>query len=69
MFGISVKFISGRYQKMEFEDFSRHEVKSLAGKQFHNDEVKSVCVFDENGKSHLYLRKDADGKIHREVSE
>jgi hypothetical protein len=34
-----------------------HAVKSVGGKAFHEDSVKSVTVFDRNGKVYLYLRK------------
>jgi hypothetical protein len=37
----------------------RHNQKSKAGKLFGKDEdVLSVCVFDNSGTSHLYLKKD-----------
>jgi hypothetical protein len=34
-----------------------HAVKVMGGKVFHNDEVKTVTVFDRFGKVYLYLRK------------
>lgn len=37
----------------------RHAQKSLAGKLFSSDKnILSACVFDHNGVSHLYLKKD-----------
>jgi len=47
----------------------RHNVKSIAGTIFRADTVRSVCVYDPNGVAHLYLRKDADGTVHREEAE
>lgn len=44
----------------------RHDAKSKAGKIFHLDFVKSVCVFDGTGTSHLYLKRNPDGSVTRE---
>jgi len=54
----------GRLRARERTD--RHEAKSRAGKMFHNDAVRSVCVYDEAGTVALYLRKGVNGVIRRE---
>jgi len=65
-YGISVK-VNG-VGEMDFRDgYDLHETKSRAGIMFHDGLVESVCVYDEKGTSHLYLRKDSEGKcIKRE---
>jgi hypothetical protein len=40
--------------------------KSIAGKEFHSDDVKSVVVYDRTGFVYLYLVKDAEGHVIRE---
>lgn len=73
MYGVAYKFWNpsipshcmGRSVEKGFS--SRHGAKSHAGGEFHREDVQSVCVFDDAGNVHLYLRKDADGSIHREV--
>ena len=44
-----------------------HVVKSRAGKIFHDEKVKSVCVHDEKGVSRLYLKKTPRGVIREEL--
>jgi len=45
---------------------SAHEVKSLAGKAFHQPYVKSACVYRNDGKSILYLKKTPEGIVREE---
>ena len=66
MVGLNVKFKESGYSKVEYpETVSLHSVKSYAGRIFRDSEVQSVCVFDEDGVSWLYLKKTKDG-VHRE---
>jgi hypothetical protein len=44
-----------------------HTVKQRAGKIFHREEVKSVCVHDDKGIAHLYLKKTPEGIIREEL--
>lgn len=45
--------------EQRFDDADVHELKSVAGKDFHYDSnVLSVCVFDHTGQVYLYLRKN-----------
>ena len=44
-----------------------HEVKSIAGKAFHQPYVKSACVYRNDGKSILYLKKTESGVIREEL--
>lgn len=39
-----------------------HDAKSIAGRLFHNDNVKSVCVVNEWGIVFLYLVKGSPNK-------
>jgi hypothetical protein len=41
--------------------------KSFAGTWFRKDAVKSVCVYGEDGTSHLYLKKTDNGVV-REIN-
>jgi len=56
--------IGGRLD-MRYE-LSLHEVKAIAGKDFHQTFIKSVCVYDNKGTVKLYLKKNEDGTITRE---
>lgn len=52
-----VRFSDGDVVKVDEAD--RHEAKSVAGKYFHKDCIKSVCVANkETGSVALYLNKD-----------
>jgi hypothetical protein len=52
-----VKFSDGEVVKVDETD--RHDAKSLAGRLFHRDCIKSVCVAErESWKVALYLNKD-----------
>jgi L-fucose isomerase-like protein len=52
-----VRFSDGDVAKVDEAD--RHEAKSVAGKIFRKDCVKSVCVANrETGSVALYLNKD-----------
>jgi len=42
-----------------------HSAKSKAGKAFHAENVKSVCVYAEDGTAKLYLKKTPNG-VYRE---
>lgn len=53
------------YIKTEHEK-SVHAVKSIAGRHFHADTVKSVCVYNSNGDVALYLKKTANGIVREE---
>ena len=57
-FGLKAK--TRQYGYVEFGKLAdRHNQKSKAGKLFATDpDVLSVCVFDNLGQSHLYLKKD-----------
>lgn len=67
MFGLNVKLQKVGYVETKFqESVSLHAVKSYAGKIFHDDEVLSVCVFDEKGTARLYLKKTENGVIREE---
>lgn len=65
-FGLCVKldgvgYVDKRYKK------SLHDVKSVAGKAFHSDLVRSVCVYDASGTARLYLKKTPNGVVREEV--
>ena len=52
-----VKFSDGEVVKVDETD--RHDAKSRAGRLFHQECIKSVCVAErESGKVALYLNKD-----------
>jgi hypothetical protein len=61
MFGISFKIDGIGYVRGKAEDV--HAAKSAAGRAFHQPYVRSVCVFAEDGQSHLYLKKDETGRV------
>jgi hypothetical protein len=42
----------------EFTGKTPSQIKAVAGSDFHLRYVLSVCVFDETGFVHLYLRKN-----------
>lgn len=68
-FGLSAKLKTPSNEKIvecRFND-NRHEVKSLAGGMFHIPYVQSVCVFDPDGKAHLYLKKTDNGIVREEL--
>ncbi len=73
MLGLSVKlnhvgYLEKEYARLDSSDRRDiHSIKSKAGKLFHDDNVESVCVFDEAGNAHLYLRKTANGVIREEL--
>lgn len=65
-YGLAVKF-----QKLGYADVhpivaELHDVKSIAGKLFHNDEVISTCVYDADGVARLYLKKTPMGVVREE---
>ena len=64
-YGISIKIDGIGYLDGK-ADTDLHDLKSTAGHLFHKTPVKAVCVFDERGKSKLYLKKNDDGTITRE---
>lgn len=71
--GITTKLFTKENHVQKFDADSEtlekilHEAKSVAGKNFNQAYVESVCVYDHTGKVYLYLRKDAQGKcIKRE---
>jgi len=70
MFGINTK-VGGIWTRQEFDTnhiANAHEIKSLAGAEFHKKFVEAICAFDENGKVLLYLVKNPSGKcITREI--
>ena len=57
-FGLQAR--TRQYGEVRFGNLADHHAqKAKAGKLFHNDaDVLSVCVFDNDGVSYLYLRKD-----------
>jgi hypothetical protein len=59
-FGLKVRYTDG--DEVGTDSVGCHAVKSLGGKAFHEDSVKSVTVFDRNGKVYLYLRKGCPEK-------
>lgn len=65
-FGLNVKVEGVGSNLYTKPSTNRHALKVKAGRLFHKDLVKSVCVFDEFGQSHLYLRKNPDGTVTRE---
>ncbi|GEM_PF-3042654 len=65
-FAIEVKVDNIGYVRVGKIFKNRHEAKSKAGKIFHVDYVKSVCVHDGAGISHLYLKRNDDGTVLRE---
>lgn len=68
-YGIVVKMVKNdAHYKRETKFSNRHDAKSEAGRLFHDENVKSVYVYAEDGKPQLYLRKDANG-VHREEAE
>lgn len=73
MLGLSVKLESVGYLMKEYPRLNSeskrdiHTVKSKAGKLFHEDNVISVCVFDEAGNAHLYLKKTPNGVYREEL--
>ena len=64
-YGLSVELADIGYVEMCARGTDLHTVKSKAGKAFHADNVNRVCVFDETGKAHLYLKKTPTG-VYRE---
>lgn len=66
-FRVIITQINGKREKFAGKDC--HEVKSLAGKMFHRDDVQSVCVTDRNGDVYLYLVKDDPKKTINVPSE
>lgn len=63
-FGVNVK-VNG-IGNLETRKATLHGAKSLAGKAFHSNAVKSVCVFDGNGTARLYLKKTDNGIVREE---
>lgn len=75
MYGLTIKYtlpnrpdVAVAHSEERFEHATRHEVKSKAGNEFWCEDVGSVCVWDETGYVHLYLRKNPDGSTYREVN-
>ena len=67
MYGLNAKLQYVGYVKTEYpESVSLHDVKSYAGGIFHEDNVISVCVFDDRGTARLYLKKTDNGVIREE---
>lgn len=64
--GFNMKVAGIGYVGNEYHRKTLHEVKAIAGRAFHAENVISVCVYDEAGVARLYLRKDPDGTYHRE---
>jgi hypothetical protein len=62
--GLKIKFENIGYVDLR-NAVDVHRVKSVAGKLFHADSVKSVCVYDATGTARLYLKK-TDGGVVRE---
>lgn len=64
IFGTKLNIVGVGYVSAK-ERTDLHTAKSWAGKAFHSDSVKSVCVYDETGIARLYLKKTENG-VHRE---
>ena len=45
---------------------SLHNIKSIAGSTFRSPQIKSVCVYNNKGLAHLYLKKTENGVIREE---
>lgn len=66
-YGLHVKWANGqKTPDVRWTCHDRSGLKSIAGRLFHLAEVLSVCVYTASGSSRFYLRKNADGSIHRE---
>jgi hypothetical protein len=67
MVGIKYTVFGGGSKKEVFTDLSVRLMKSIAGSEFHKSFIESVCVFDEKGKTILYLKKTDNGIIRQEA--
>lgn len=65
MFGMYISRYNSKGQEVKLED-SLENVKAIARADFEAPEVRSVCVFDENGVARLYLKHEADGSVRTE---
>jgi hypothetical protein len=65
MFGISLN-VDGVGYITAAPERKLDAAKSFAGKAFRKDAVKSVCVYDNDGIAHLYLKKTDNGVVREE---
>lgn len=63
-FGLKIN-VGGINVEERTTEKSMHDVKSKAGKLFHKEGVKSVCVYNVHGLVILYLCKLPDGGYMR----
>ena len=56
------EMLEQRFDKDDPQKRTVHDIKSIAGSNFQNRFVKSVCVFDETGKVYLWLNKNINGE-------
>jgi hypothetical protein len=64
-FGLCVKMANG-YIDLHPIIQPLHDVKSVAGRMFHNESVISACVYDKLGTARLYLKKTPLGVVREE---
>lgn len=65
--GFKIVFQSGKTIGIKPVDgLAEHDAKSLIGKAFREDAVKSVVAFDDTGFVPLYLKKTENGVVREE---